>query len=105
MPELPEVETTRRGIEPFVVNQSIKKIIIRNPQLRWPILPNLHSILLKQTIHQITRRGKYLLFDCDHGWLIIHLGMSGNLRLLPQKTPAVKHDHCDIIFHGRCFLR
>jgi len=102
MPELPEVETTRRGIAPHVLNQTIKKVIVRNPRLRWPITNNLAVILHKQKIKKITRRGKYLLLHCDKGFLIIHLGMSGKLSIVENKLMARKHDHCELIFsHGK----
>lgn len=105
MPELPEVETTRNGIAPFITDQLIAKIVIRNHQLRWPIDAELTNKLPKQSIQQVTRRGKYLLLHCTKGVLIIHLGMSGSLRILQKPTVVNKHDHVDIILQNDCCLR
>lgn len=105
MPELPEVETTRRGIEPHIKNQMVTNVIIRNHQLRWPISPTLKKKLLQQTIKAINRRGKYLLLQTQLGNLIIHLGMSGSLRILQNQTTALKHDHVDINFSNNICLR
>ncbi len=103
MPELPEVETTCRGIAPHIIEKKVKKIIIRNAQLRYPIPENLPQDLTGQTINQVTRRGKYILLHSDTGVAIIHLGMSGTLRIVESETGAEKHDHVDIIFdHGKC---
>ncbi len=93
MPELPEVETTRRGITPHLLEQTITRVIINNPSLRWPIPPTLPRRLQGETIRQIGRRAKYLLLDTDSGTLILHLGMSGSLRLTEQGTAMRKHDH------------
>jgi len=105
MPELPEVETTRRGISPHLVNQTISKIIVRQRQLRWPIPTNLNRTLVGQTINAIDRRAKYLLLHTTNGTLIIHLGMSGSLRILPQQTPPTKHDHFDVLLENGYLLR
>ena len=105
MPELPEVETTLRGLSPHLSGQCIKQIIIRNPHLRWPIPANLPGILRKQTIRSLHRRAKYLLLQCDSGTLILHLGMSGSLRVLPDYTPAEKHDHFDLILENGTLMR
>lgn len=103
MPELPEVETTRRGIVPHVLGQRVTQVIVRNPRLRQPVSPRLTTVLVQQTIHAIDRRGKYLLLRSSVGTVIIHLGMSGNLRLLPATIPAEKHDHVDIVLtSGQC---
>ena len=103
MPELPEVETTRRGIREHVEQQIVKKVIIRQPKLRWPIPARLTKILPGQKIHSISRRAKYLIFSCDAGHVILHLGMSGSLRVLDANIPAEKHDHIDFIFtNGKC---
>ncbi len=103
MPELPEVETTRRGIEPHIKGQQIQTLIIRDHRLRWPINPELPAILKQATIRKVQRRAKYLLLDCGHGTLIIHLGMSGSLRILDASLTAKKHDHVDIVFsNGQC---
>ncbi len=101
MPELPEVETSRRGISPHLLGQTITAAIVRQHQLRWPI-PDLCSILPGQTIRQISRRAKYLLLQLDSGTLIIHLGMSGSLRVLPADTTPGKHDHFDLCIGRQC---
>ena len=98
MPELPEVETTRRGISPWLTGRTITNVIVRRHALRWP-LPDLATQLPGQTVHHISRRGKYLLLTCDDaGTLLIHLGMSGSLRILPIDTVPQPHDHLDIQF-------
>ncbi len=103
MPELPEVETIRRGIATHLENQFIQTVIVREHRLRWPVPDHLADILPGQQVQRIVRRGKYLLFQCTTGHILIHLGMSGNLRLLPPSTPVKKHDHLDLIFdHQRC---
>lgn len=103
MPELPEVETSRRGITPHLQNQQIVKVIIRQHQLRWPIPNSLKRELEQTTVRQISRRGKYILLYTETGCLLIHLGMSGNLRILPHDAPALKHDHVDIVLEsGQC---
>ncbi len=93
MPELPEVETTRRGIAPHLLDRRIDKVVIRNPNLRWPIPPSLTRRLRGLHIHTIDRRAKYLLLDVGKGTLILHLGMSGSLRLTEHGAPYKKHDH------------
>lgn len=100
MPELPEVETTRQGILPFVEGKIVKSVIVRQPKLRWPIPGTLSTEIIQQRIIRITRRGKYLLFDTKAGTLMIHLGMSGSLRVLKKTSPVKKHDHVDFIFSG-----
>lgn len=110
MPELPEVEVTRLGIAPYLEGRSIEQIVIRNPRLRWPIPDNLPSILPRVTIQSVSRRAKFLLFDCCIGTLLIHLGMSGSLRILQGKKKASvdlpeKHDHFDIVLHDQTVLR
>lgn len=105
MPELPEVETTCRGIEPHIKNQMVTAVVIRNHQLRWPISPTLKKKLPQQTIEAVNRRGKYLLLQTQLGHLIIHLGMSGSLRILQNQTAAKKHDHVDINFSNNVCLR
>lgn len=104
MPELPEVETTRRGIMPHIVQKKIKDVIVRQPQLRWPIPQSLSSQLKDNCFLSVNRRGKYLLLNTDSGTLIIHLGMSGSLRLCKTCSPK-KHDHVDIIFNDDTCLR
>ena len=105
MPELPEVETTMRGLAPHVLGQSISNVIIRNPHLRWPISQNLPELLQGQTIHALSRRAKYLLMNCGNGTLILHLGMSGSLRILPADTRAEKHDHFDLLLANGMLMR
>ena len=105
MPELPEVETTLRGLSPHLGGQKIKQVVIRNPQLRWPIPQNLPEILPGLRIHKLERRAKYLLLDCGSGTLILHLGMSGSLRILPAHTPAEKHDHFDLLLANGTLMR
>jgi formamidopyrimidine-DNA glycosylase len=103
MPELPEVETTRRGITPHIENNSIEKIVVRNRSLRWPIPTGLNNKLQQQKIRAVSRRAKYLLLKTDVGTLIIHLGMSGSLRIVPTDTAVEKHDHFEIQFkNGIC---
>lgn len=110
MPELPEVETTRRGIAPHLVGQAIASVIVRNPRLRWPIPDDLSELLTGLTIQAVIRRAKYLLLDCSVGTLILHLGMSGSLRILPAKmahsvASPEKHDHFDLILRDQTILR
>jgi formamidopyrimidine-DNA glycosylase len=102
MPELPEVETTLRGIKPHLLGQTVIGVDIRHYQLRWPIPSNLNQLLSQQTIQELSRRGKYLLFTTDTGTLILHLGMSGRLHLLSNMTAPQKHDHVDIRFANHC---
>lgn len=105
MPELPEVETTLRGISPKANNQTIKELIIRNASLRWPVDSSLIQRLVGLKIIGVTRRAKYLLLETNVGHIIIHLGMSGILRILPQATPVKKHDHIDLILENGFLLR
>ncbi|HKJ05355.1 MAG TPA: bifunctional DNA-formamidopyrimidine glycosylase/DNA-(apurinic or apyrimidinic site) lyase [Geopsychrobacteraceae bacterium] len=105
MPELPEVETTRRGIEPLISGCSIVRVELRVPKLRWPLEPQLSKILVGQSVLSVGRRAKYLLVYLEDGCLLIHLGMTGNLRVVPEITPANKHDHVDICFAGGQCLR
>lgn len=96
MPELPEVETTRRGIEPHLIGRAVERLVVRQPRLRWPIPADLGARLAGRAIERVERRAKYLLVPFAHGTLIMHLGMSGSLRLVPAGQPAGKHDHVDI---------
>jgi formamidopyrimidine-DNA glycosylase len=98
MPELPEVEVTRRGIGPALAGNRITGVVARTPTLRYPLPPDLDSVLRGQRLASVDRRGKYLLLDFGHGHLLIHLGMSGSLRLVPAGLPAEKHDHVDLVF-------
>jgi formamidopyrimidine-DNA glycosylase len=104
MPELPEVETTRRGISPHISGKCVSGVIVRNPSLRWPVSRRLAAELTGQTIQSVERRAKYLLLRTGRGTAIIHLGMSGSLRIVePGRLPG-KHDHVDILFED-CALR
>lgn len=105
MPELPEVETTRRGIEPHILNQTVTAVIIRQPRLRWPIPDKLPEYLSNQRIESVARRGKYLLLVVENGTLIIHLGMSGSLRICPPERAYDKHDHFELVFGNSKILR
>lgn len=105
MPELPEVETVRKGITPAILNHRITGIIIRQPKLRYPIPSQLKQILPGLTITKISRRSKYLLLETELGCLIIHLGMSGRIHVLKDAPPAAKHDHVDILFDNNICLR
>ncbi|MGH8614245.1 MAG: bifunctional DNA-formamidopyrimidine glycosylase/DNA-(apurinic or apyrimidinic site) lyase [Gammaproteobacteria bacterium] len=105
MPELPEVEITRRGIVPHVLGQRVEQVIIRQPKLRWPVPQILTTELAGQTIEDIVRRAKYLLLHTHRGCLILHLGMSGSLRVLPAAIPAGKHDHVDLVLANGVYLR
>jgi formamidopyrimidine-DNA glycosylase len=105
MPELPEVETTRRGLAAHLTGLSIKDVVIRNASLRWPIPKNLPKLLRGRTIALLKRRAKYLLMDCGNGTLILHLGMSGSLRILPDGTPPDKHDHFDLVLSNGTLMR
>ena len=96
MPELPEVETTRRGLAPHVEGRRVAAVTLRRPDLRWPIPPEVAGLLPGQRITAVRRRAKYLLFDTDAGSALLHLGMSGSLRVLPADTPPRAHDHVDI---------
>lgn len=106
MPELPEVETTRRGISPHILGQRIQTLILRETQLRWPIPPELPQLVHQRTIRAIERRGKYLLFTLDNEiTLLWHLGMSGSLRIVNNHQIPQKHDHVDLVFSNKCQLR
>lgn len=103
MPELPEVETTRAGIAPHVEGLTIHRVVIRNPALRWPVPAGLTAELKGQSVHSLQRRAKYLLFGLDRGHLILHLGMSGSLRISPIDADIGPYDHFELQFSdGRC---
>ncbi len=108
MPELPEVEVSRLGLLPHLTGQRLVEAVFRTPKLRHELPPELASRLAGLRVDTILRRGKYLLFDCESqhggGWLILHLGMSGSLRLVAAGTPVQKHDHVDLVF-ARTTLR
>jgi formamidopyrimidine-DNA glycosylase len=100
MPELPEVEVTCRGIAPHLVGRTIASVAVRDSRLRWPIPGAVHA-LAGRIVLAVTRRGKYLLLDCGDGHLIMHLGMSGSLRVVAAGTPPGKHDHFDLGFGAK----
>ncbi|MDC0075885.1 bifunctional DNA-formamidopyrimidine glycosylase/DNA-(apurinic or apyrimidinic site) lyase [Gammaproteobacteria bacterium] len=106
MPELPEVETTLRGIEPHILNKEITSITVRNTSLRWPVPVNsLKTNLVSNSFSSIKRRGKYLILESQKGFVLIHLGMSGCLRIFDNKSPHEKHDHVDVSFDDNSILR
>ena len=105
MPELPEIETTLRGLEPHLLGQRIFDAVIRQPHLRWDIPKQLPAILRNQTIHALHRRAKYLLIKCGSGTLILHLGMSGSLRILPADTTPAMHEHFDLVLENGMLMR
>ena len=104
MPELPEVEITRRGLAPGIEGRTLTGVSVRQPRLRYPVPLEELAALIGQPLRTIGRRGKYLLFDFGTGQVLSHLGMSGSLRLLPAGTPAEKHDHVDLVF-GEYLMR
>ena len=97
MPELPEVETTRRGLEPLVIGRRIRQAVVRNRAMRQPVPRGLTQSLAGATVRALGRRGKYLLFDCGAGTLILHLGMSGRLWVVRDGAAPEKHDHFDMV--------
>ncbi|WP_163831198.1 bifunctional DNA-formamidopyrimidine glycosylase/DNA-(apurinic or apyrimidinic site) lyase [Spartinivicinus ruber] len=105
MPELPEVETTRRGVSPHIVGSNVKQVVIREHRLRWPVPAALPKLLTGSKLISLERRAKYLLFGFSQGTLIIHLGMSGSLRIVSPDQPVAKHDHADFIFSNGQILR
>jgi formamidopyrimidine-DNA glycosylase len=103
MPELPEVETTRRGIAPSLAGRSIVRVVVRERRLRWTVPRGLGRKLSGRSIRGVRRRAKYLLIETDGGTLLAHLGMSGSLRVLEAQAPPAAHDHVDIVLDsGRC---
>jgi formamidopyrimidine-DNA glycosylase len=105
LPELPEVETTRRGLAPFARQRRITSLEIYDPRLRWPICADLPATVAGQRILSVGRRAKYLLLRLETGTLLVHLGMSGNLRAVPADTPRLKHDHFDLVLDSGLALR
>ena len=102
MPELPEVETTRRGIAPHILGQQVTQVVVRNPRLRWPVPDSLAVTLPGKTILAVERRAKYLLLKTAAGTLLMHLGMSGSLRIVTAAEAVEPHDHLDVVFsHGQ----
>ncbi|MES2129250.1 MAG: bifunctional DNA-formamidopyrimidine glycosylase/DNA-(apurinic or apyrimidinic site) lyase [Pseudomonadota bacterium] len=100
MPELPEVEVTRRGVAPHLEGRVVESVLTRRDGLRWPFPPGLSRLLAGRPITHTGRRGKYLLIGFEHGTLIIHLGMSGHLRVIPPGVAPNKHDHFDMTVAG-----
>jgi formamidopyrimidine-DNA glycosylase len=105
MPELPEVETTCRGIAPHIMSRVIAQVIVREPRLRWPVPPTLNKLLAGAHFIGVSRRAKYLLLETNRGTLMVHLGMSGSLRLMLADTPPMFHDHIDIVLDNEWCLR
>jgi len=105
MPELPEVETTRRGVEPHCLGRAVRQVIVREPRLRWPVPDRLALALSGQVIKAVERRAKYLLFRTEAGSLLVHLGMSGSLRIVVADVPPGRHDHIDVLLEGGVCLR
>ncbi|KAF0284027.1 bifunctional DNA-formamidopyrimidine glycosylase/DNA-(apurinic or apyrimidinic site) lyase [Spiribacter roseus] len=106
MPELPEVETTRRGLEPHCVGRVIERAVVRESRLRWPIPAELATAITGARVWQLDRRGKYLIMRLDSGSAVmLHLGMSGYIRVVPPHTPPLKHDHVDFLVGSDCCLR
>ena len=105
MPELPEVETTRRGLAPHLEGKRIRGVVLRRPDLRWPIPAEIERMLPGQRIDAVRRRAKYLLLDTDAGSAVLHLGMTGSLRVLPASTPVTVHDHVDLLLGSGKVLR
>jgi len=103
LPELPEVETTRRGIRPALSGRRVTGLILRERRLRWPVPRGLEDELRGQRVRGVSRRAKYLLIELENGTLIAHLGMSGSLRVVDPALPPLRHDHYDLLLDsGRC---
>ena len=105
MPELPEVETTRRGLAPLLTGHSIDELRVHEARLRWPVAQGLAAAVRGQRVHSVGRRAKYLLLTLDRGTLIVHLGMSGSLRMLPGSTARLAHDHLELLLDDGRALR
>ena len=105
MPELPEVETTRRGIAPALIGQRVVKMVVRDRRLRWPIAAHIEETVRQHTVRAVERRAKYILIGFDAGTLIVHLGMSGSLRILDAAAPVRVHDHWDMVLGSGKVLR
>lgn len=105
MPELPEVETSRRGVAPWVEQQQVLEVIVRDRRLRWPVPQEIDTLLPGRTVDSVTRRAKYLLFGTEAGTALMHLGMSGSVRIIEADEPPTKHDHVDIRFASGKALR
>lgn len=105
MPELPEVEVTRRALAPYVEQHTVESVIVRDPRLRWPVPAQVPALLAGRTVERLRRRGKYLLWEFPHGTLISHLGMSGAWRVWPRRRAVPlpgPHDHIDVLFEAAC---
>src|SRR5262245_9729350 len=105
MPELPEVETTRRGLAPLVTGRRVRSVVVRNRSLRQPVPRDLARLMAGTTIRGLGRRAKYLLFDCGAGTLILHLGMSGRLWVVTDGAPPTSHDHFDLNLENGTVVR
>jgi formamidopyrimidine-DNA glycosylase len=105
MPELPEVETSRRGIEPWIVGTRIADVVVRDRRLRWPVARDIEGRLRGRRIESVGRRAKYLLIETDSGTAIVHLGMTGNVFIVDHDAPAGVHDHFDILLDSGRSLR
>ena len=105
VPELPEVETVKRGIAPHLLTRRFEKTIVRDHRLRWPVDPNLDALLRGKEVRSVERRAKYVLLRLDTGYLVIHLGMSGRLYFVSANTPVAKHDHLDFLLSDGQVLR
>lgn len=105
MPELPEVETTCRGIAPHITGKTVQQVIVREPRLRWPVPADLARVIEGQTLLSVSRRAKYLLLEFERGHAIWHLGMSGSLRIVAADNPPMAHDHVDWLFDDGTVLR
>ncbi len=105
MPELPEVETTRRGIERVAAGAQVRELRVYDPRLRWPVDAHWAQALAGQQLRAVDRRGKYLLLRLTHGAVLLHLGMSGSLRVLPADTPLQKHDQLDLVLDSGVAVR
>src|SRR5436190_547049 len=105
MPELPEIETTRRGLAPHMIGKRIARVVIRDRRLRWPVPAGIEKQLQGTLVHGLSRRGKYLLIECQKGWLLWHFGMSGCLRVVSNDALPGKHDHVDMVFSDGTIIR
>ncbi len=105
MPELPEVETTRRGIAPHLEGRIIERLVVRERRLRWPVASGLEARISGACVHAVGRRAKYLLIETDRGTGLLHLGMSGSLRVVPATLPPALHDHLDLLLNSRQCIR
>lgn len=104
MPELPEVETTKNGISPYLKGFTIERIVVRQPKLRWLVSPELTQIS-QQKVTALSRRAKYLIIHTEQGYIIGHLGMSGSVRIVSHNSPIDKHDHLDIVMNNGKLMR